>query len=957
MSSDDVTTHNDSALVGEDLKKVYDSGIALISSKKQLNEVLKVIVESALDVLRADIVTLYQYDQKRDEFMGFPVTAGYINQPDFVKRKPDQNDVAYQVVRNKANYYAEDAINDPVMSRKNYPRTKGTKEHFILREKVLSCAAILLMHDIEVVGVMFINYRRLVSFSKEKQNLMDIFASYAAIAIKNAREKEELTKKLTFSLAEIYNIREQTEGNYKADPELSILQIVLNDILDFLDEKIGYFAEYDPGNKILSIKRASKLYQDLVEASWSIEQGITGYAVRTQQVQYILDSNQNEHFFRFSDGKIKGIHADADKDVKSSFTVPLILGNSVLGVFQFESKNLDGFSEYDREIIKTMTAQAVNAIQNVRLLREKELARRKISALHKLDNLIFSTWKLEAVFKYIMKNAIDLIKSPKSKGHISIIEKINGKRYLVPHAFSGYPDMKKMISLDQEKGITRLAVLENRTINVTDSDELWKKYYFTIIPEMRSELAVPLRVRDQSIGVLNVESPHPNAFDKEDEELLETLAGQAIIVIMVTRLIEDIKNIGLSGSTKSKREFLELILSKACELLGANIGAIWLYDHLSNSFQFGTYLGVEINLWKDMKLDLENSFVGRALKKQEIIAAHIEDLIENVGEFSRKNFIVLHNAGLKSIISTPFIAGEEAIGVMNIYSRDKIDIKNWNDSWEKNLLELFSTQASIALQSFQRYAELVNAKTEIEQSVNKTIFDNMRQMLRLVTHRMNNSVGSIRADVIELLKKRNNFDKATAKKLRDIKTAAQEALEIPTELNNYVKKLKSDKIEVHVYEIIHDLVKDKETKKIAIFFDGLKNVPAVKANPVLLKEVFNELIQNATKAMPDGGEIVISAKAVEPKMLEIRVRDTGHGIAKENLDKIFDYGFTHWKNAKGTGDGLTIIKTVIEVDHKGKISVESHEGKGCTVKLVLPLFEKLKTKENDHEKAQHNIED
>jgi len=942
MSSDNITPNNDSALVGEDLKKIYDSGIALISSKKQINEILKVIAESVLDVFKADIVTLYQYDQKRDEFMGFPVTAGHIYQPEFVNRKPSQYHISYQVVREKANYYAQDAINDPVMSRKNYPLTEGTKEHFIFREKVLSSAAILLMEDKEVVGVMFIYYRRLVRFSKEKQYLMDIFASYAAIAIKNAREKEELTKKLTFGLARIYNIREQIEGPYSVDQEAIILQRVLDDTLDFLDENRCYFAEYDTGNKRLTVKLASKLYQDLIGATWSVELGITGYVATTQEIKYIPNTNQIEHFFRFADGKIKGFHTDADKDVKSSFTIPLILDNVVLGVFQFESKNLDGFSEYDREIIKTMTVQAVNAIQNVRLLREKELARRKISALHKLDILIGSTWKLESVFKYIMKTAIDLIKSPESKGRISIIEKIDGKSYLAPDPNSGYPFMKKMIALDQEKGITRLAVLKNKTINVTDSDEIWEKYYVTMIPGMRSELAVPLRVRGQSIGVINVESPYPNAFDKEDEELLEALAGQAVIVIVMTRLIEDIKNIGLAGSTKSKREFLDLILSKACELLGANVGAIWMYDHLSSSFQFGAYLGVEKNLWKDMKVDLENSFVGRALKNREIIAAHIKDLIGISTEFSQR-FIVLHNAGLKSIISTPFIAGEEDIGVMNIYSRDEIDIENWNDSWEKSLLELFSAFASVALQNFQRYAELVEAKTKIEQSVNKIIFDNMRQMLSLITHRMNNSVGNIRADVMDLLDANKKFNRKTVKKLQDIKEAAQEALGIPVELNNFVKKLKSDKTEIHIYKVIQDIIKNKEIKQIQIYYDRLKNFPAVKANQGLLTEVFNELIQNAIKAMPKGGEIVMSAQIIEPQLLEIEVRDNGHGIAKESLEKIFEYGYTNWKSAKGTGDGLAIVKTVIEVDHKGKINVESEEGKGCTVKLSLPLFEKTST--------------
>ncbi len=925
-----------------DIKKINEVGVTL-SSSKNTNEVLKVVTDAVLKVFDADIVTLHLYSQKLSDFNGLPFAAGTLFEPQFVNRKPQKGEVAFHVIESKKNYYAHDAMNDPIISRSNEPVRTGTKAHFVFREKIQSSAAILLKAENDVVGVMFVNFRRPKSFPSQEKNLMEVFASYAALAIKNARDKEELTKKLTFSLAEIYNIRGKIEGPYTVDVEANILQIVLDDTLDFLDEKIGYFAEYDSGQKTLSIKLASKLYQDLVGASWSIERGITGYAVRTREMQYIPDSSQNEYFFRFSDGTVKGFQTDADNGVKSSVTIPLISDDVLLGVFQFESKNLDGFSEYDREIIKTMAVQAVNAIQNVRLLREKELARRKISALHKLDILIGSTWKIEEVFKYIVKNAIDLIKSPQAKGHISIIENIKGKRFLVPYAFSGYQDIKKMISLDQEKGITRLAVLGNRTINVTDSDELWKNYYFTIIPEMRSDLVIPLKVRDQSIGVLNIESPHPNAFDKEDEAILETLAGQAVIVIMVTRLIEDIKTIGLAGSTKSKKEFLELILWKACELLSANIGAIWLYDNPSNSFQFGAYLGVEKNLWKDMELDLENSFVGLALKKHEIIAEHIKKLINESGKYSAKNFFILENAGLKSIISAPFIAGEEAIGVMNIYSKDQIDIKKWNDSWEKSLLELFSTQASIALQSFQRYAELVKAKTEIEQSVDKAIFDNLRQMLRLVTHRMNNSVGNIRADVIDLLDSKSKFNKRTIKKLKDIKDAAHEALGIPIELNNFVKKLNSDKTEVDVHEVIQNLVKDREVKGVKIYFDGLKNIPSVKAHRGLLKEVFNELIQNATKAMPNGGEILISADTVELRMLEIKVKDTGHGIPKEAMHRVFEYGFTHWKNAKGTGDGLALIKTVIEVDHKGKITVESEEGRGCTFRLLLPLFETIST--------------
>jgi len=407
-----------------------------------------------------------------------------------------------------------------------------------------------------------------------------------------------------------------------------------------------------------------------------------------------------------------------------------------------------------------------------------------------------------------------------------------------------------------------------------------------------------------------------------------------------TLLIHDIKAINSAGLSESKEDFLKLIISKASQLVGVDVIAIWLYDKVTNKFELGSFFGLESKIVDDLKISLDDSFNEMTLEQQKISIAKLDAPLDDSISDSRKGFEILKNVGLKSIISVPLIAEGTPIGVMNIHTKEKIDLAEWDNSWEKSLLEIFAGQASIALLNFQRYAELQEAKREIEQSVNKVIFDNLQQMLRLVTHRMNNSVGNIRADVIDLLDSKSKFSKNTIKKLNDIKVAAQEALGIPIELNNFAKKLKSDKTEVYVYEVVQNIVKDKEIKGIRIYFDGLKSAPSVKANQGLLKEVFNEFIQNATKAMPNGGEILLSAQTIKPKMLEIRVKDTGHGIPKENLGKIFEYGFTHWLDAKGTGDGLALIKSVIEVDHHGKISVESEEGKGCTFKLSLPLFEK-----------------
>ena len=920
----------------EDIAKINEVGAAL-SSSRNLNEILKIVTETVLEVFGADIVALYQYSQKTDEFLGLPFIAGDFYQPQFMTRQPRRNDVAFQIIKNKESYFARDAVGDPQMSRRRVPVTEGTKAHFVVREKIKSSAAILLKVADEAVGVMFINFRRAKSFPTEEKHLMEIFASYAAIAIKNALDKEQLTSKVAFSLLRLSEIGNQAFFPFADHQEDAIYKIVLDAILDLLNARLGLYAEVNSSNDSFVVKTTSEPYQKFKGTSWDLGVGITGQAAKTKQIQIVYNATEDSNFVSLA--RIVSNGGDSRREEQSSISIPLILDDRVQGVFHVDSTSLQSFSEYDKQLLRAFIDQAAKSIKASKIGRQKELADRKLDELKKLDHLINSTWSLQAVLEFVVKTAVELTKQERVIGALDLIEIIDGKAYLVPHAACGYELDNKLTLLEGHGTIVRLAVQENRMINTTATDELWRKNYVVFAPGMHSELAVPLRVRGKPIGVVYVESPDLNAFDQEDEMFLETLAGQAVIAIQMTRVINDIKAIGAAGLSESREDFLKLIILKAGELVGGDGVAIWLYDKSTKRFELGNYSGFERNVFEDMKLSLDDSFSGVALKNQETSVAQLDAPRDAAPPASRKSLSLFKSLGIKSIVSIPFVAEGTPIGVMNIHTKEKINVAEWGESWEMNLLELFADQAAIALLNFQRYSELQEAKTEIEQSVNQTIFDNMRQMLRLVTHRMNNSVGNIRADVMDLLEEDGKFDQRTTKKLQDIQEAAKEALGIPVELNNFVKKLKSDKTEVRVYDIIRELQRGKEDKGIQLHYDMLKDMPSVKANQGLMTEVFKELIQNATKAMAGEGDILITAQPTEPEMVEIKIKDSGHGIAKENLAKIFEYGFTSWKSAKGTGDGLAIIKTVIEVDHKGKISVESEEGKGCTVTISLPVFE------------------
>jgi len=90
--------------------------------------------------------------------------------------------------------------------------------------------------------------------------------------------------------------------------------------------------------------------------------------------------------------------------------------------------------------------------------------------------------------------------------------------------------------------------------------------------------------------------------------------------------------------------------------------------------------------------------------------------------------------------------------------------------------------------------------------------------------------------------------------------------------------------------------------------------------------------------MADGGELRIRTEAADSK-IEILVQDTGSGISRENIKKIYDPFFTTKAAGKGTGLGLSVSYGIVQ-EHGGNISVESRPGFGTTFKLELPLVRK-----------------
>jgi signal transduction histidine kinase len=130
-----------------------------------------------------------------------------------------------------------------------------------------------------------------------------------------------------------------------------------------------------------------------------------------------------------------------------------------------------------------------------------------------------------------------------------------------------------------------------------------------------------------------------------------------------------------------------------------------------------------------------------------------------------------------------------------------------------------------------------------------------------------------------------------------------------------------------------------QTKNINLVLEPLSQLPPVLANRSNMEEVLSNLITNAVNYTPEGGSVTVSA-TVEDPYLCIVVTDTGIGMSKDDMDRIFER-FYRVKNDKtrfitGTGLGLPIVKSIMDA-HNGMIRVESTPDQGSSFYVYIPL--------------------
>lgn len=306
-------------------------------------------------------------------------------------------------------------------------------------------------------------------------------------------------------------------------------------------------------------------------------------------------------------------------------------------------------------------------------------------------------------------------------------------------------------------------------------------------------------------------------------------------------------------------------------------------------------------------------------------------------------------------LKLPDIPGEEVLKRVKTIDRDIAVIVITGYGGEQVAVEMMRKGAidflskpiehEILLKSIKNALEMRDAQIE-DRRLDR--HPSLETFFPFLAHEIRNPLHAI-SGALAIIQRRSNLkDDLLAQSIKIINEEVQHLNDFVQECLNFVRPpniIRFNEVEINeVLSVVINIIShiyESEVSKIKIITDFDPHLPKIKANYDEIKQAFLNIIKNAFEAMPGGGEFFIKTKcnSDSPKSIEIIFKDDGIGIKGEHLNKLFSPFFT--TKLRGTGLGLAICRRIIVERHQGKINIESEERKGTTIKVELPLGQRL----------------
>lgn len=408
------------------------------------------------------------------------------------------------------------------------------------------------------------------------------------------------------------------------------------------------------------------------------------------------------------------------------------------------------------------------------------------------------------------------------------------------------------------------------------------------------------------------------------------LANSQVDAAKLARLVDISREL---NSKTNVTDLLTHIIQEAAALTQAEAASILLLDPRTRQLHFKAASSVMSPGMADTPVPLDNSIAGAVLQ------ANKPMIIADVSRDSRwnRNIDRAINFHTNSILGVPMHDVERPVGVLEALNKQNGEFT----AEDVELLSILADIAGVAVERARLIEELRQAYAELNE------LDQLKtNFIALASHELRTPLSIILGYVSFL---REEAGSNMAQQMDSVLQAAVRLRSLIQDMLNFqyadAGEMALELTTVDFVELVRDMAADRDETAVAkqqtITIDLPSEQLWVTVDPSVMEVVVNNLLDNAIKFTPEGGQIHIRVREHGPEVW-LAVEDNGVGVPQDKLERIFKrfYQVEHplRRRFEGMGLGLALAKELVEL-HNGRIWVESDEAKGSTFFVALPLLQ------------------
>lgn len=749
--------------------------------------------------------------------------------------------------------------------------------------------------------------------------VVELFATQVSLAIENNRLVEDLRRQVnTLSL---FN-----ELSRSITTKLD-LPLVLNTVVQAVTNLLGYdyatiYIQDQKGQHLIPLASSGYSLELLGSLAFRTGEGLIG-KVAQMGMPLVIDDTQADA--RFIPGPIP---------VGSTVVSPLMIEGRSVGVLSAERKVVGDFTPAEVAILTSLADQVAVAVENARLFEEvkrfsveleERVAERTQELAEALEDLRVQSDRSEVLYhiaselvasldmERVLSQALLLLQKAvrASKSSVILVDRVTGQ--LVYRAAIGHtepiPPGGRVAPFTVDSGVVGRALKKKRPLVISDVDET-DLTGLAVDSLIHSLMVVPiLSGAGESLGVILLQSPLVDAFDETGLQLVEAAAVQLGNALNNAELYRLIREQAESLGVMLRSQQIEAAKNEA--ILEGIADGVMVADATGRVILFNAASEHILSLSRTQALGrFQDEIFGLYGSAAREWMTQIEEWRANPQAHKAESFLAHRLEVGRKIVSvhlSPVMSpGLEFLGVVSVFRDVSAEVAA--DRAKSEFVSTVSHELRTPMTSIVGYVDLLLAGVtgplgELQTDFLKKVKTNAGRLTTLVN------------DLLDISR---------------IETGRVELQRAPVAMEALIEQ---------VSDLLRPKVEDKEQRMRLVLPEGL---PKVYGDQARLIQILTNLMGNAYKYTPVGGEIVVYAY-VREGVMHVAVSDTGIGIAPENQKKIFDRFYRIEDDpavyeVSGTGLGLAISLSLIQM-HGGEIGLESRLGVGSIFTFSVPLAE------------------